>query len=259
MKQIGLAIHNYHDKSKGVPPARLGCDGSAPPGYNINNIPVYARVGTSGLAMILPQLEQQPLYESLGWRNGAVFSQQAGWETGITQFLSARPAVFVCPSDLAKETRDIGGFQLGTSSYSCCAGTNGPPSYGNNEKYLNTGMFVYFFSRQFEECTDGLSNTIFVGELKDGHLDDQMGVWLYGSRLESNHRTTRNPINTPPGTGIVLSLYGRNVNAAFGSYHPGGANFCLGDGSVRFLSDTIDLALYQALSTRAGKESVTVP
>ena len=69
-------------------------------------------------------------------------------------------------------------------------------------------------------------------------------------------RSTDNPLNTPPGKGVVVDLYGYKANGAFGSKHPGGANFAFGDGHVEFLSENINLPLYRALSTRAGKERV---
>jgi prepilin-type processing-associated H-X9-DG protein len=72
-------------------------------------------------------------------------------------------------------------------------------------------------------------------------------------------RTTAYPVNTPPGVdggkGVIIS--GDNVaNCAFQSRHPGGANFSYGDGHITFIPDSIDLTVYQGLSTRAGGEIV---
>jgi prepilin-type processing-associated H-X9-DG protein len=67
-------------------------------------------------------------------------------------------------------------------------------------------------------------------------------------------RTTANPLNTLPGTGVMLN----RRNGAFGSNHPGGANFVFGDGHVEFIEDDIDLVLYQAASTISGGESDVV-
>lgn len=258
LKQVGIALHNYHDVNKTFPPSRIGPDGSNPP--NRSSFQPYERVGSSGMAMLLPQLELKPLYDAIGWKNGAIFGQNTGWDTGIPnldQNLASRPAVFICPSDTAEPTRDVGGKQLGTASYSLCAGTEGPPGYGSTEKFSNTGVFMYCLSKTIAEVRDGTSNTIFVGEVCDGHRDEVRNVWANGSRLESQHRTTRNPMNTPPGTGIYLDLYGYRVNACFSSYHPGGANFCFGDGTVRLLSETLDLNTYRALSTRDRKDAVS--
>jgi len=203
-------------------------------------------------------MELQALYDSFEFEAGLgrVFSPVSGWDTGIEDLLRERPSAFVCPSDTAEEVCEYA-RNAGTSSYSMVAGTNGPTGYGGNVKYTNTGMFGYYLPRELADALDGTSNTLAIGEVRDGHLDSQRNVWILGSRLESNHRTTRNPINTPPGTGIILDLYGRQVNAAFSSYHPGGANFLLLDGSVHFVSETLDQATYNAYATRQGKETVS--
>ena len=70
-------------------------------------------------------------------------------------------------------------------------------------------------------------------------------------------RTTANPLNTPPGVygGAGTMVSTTNIyNAAFQSRHPGGANFAYGDGHLAFINDSIDLKVYQGLSTRAGEE-----
>jgi prepilin-type processing-associated H-X9-DG protein len=99
---------------------------------------------------------------------------------------------------------------------------------------------------------------MFVGEVIESHTSESGNCWLYGSRHGSSMRSTENPLNTPPGEGVILSE-SRRVNGAFASRHPGGAMFGFGDGHVSFLSENIDLETYRALSTRAGGESVTVP
>jgi prepilin-type processing-associated H-X9-DG protein len=109
------------------------------------------------------------------------------------------------------------------------------------------------------DVLDGLSTTMFAGEVIMAHTDLSENLWTLGSRHESTMRTTENPVNTEPGTGITTSPYGIPLNGAFASRHPGGANFVFGDGHVTFISENINLATYRALSTRKLKEPVSGP
>jgi len=119
-------------------------------------------------------------------------------------------------------------------------------------KVFNTGMFVYIRALRVADCLDGTSNTFFAGEVIGSHTSQSSNRWLLAIRHLDSLRTTDNPLNTPPGQGVVYS----SANGAFASFHPGGGNFGFGDGSVRFISDTIELSIYRALSTREGKESI---
>jgi prepilin-type processing-associated H-X9-DG protein len=203
---------------------------------------------------ILPYMELQTLLDSLTVNGLPLFSPVAGWDTGLDPARGTRPQVFACPSDIAEPLVGVDA----TSSYAFCAGQNGPPSISNTTvKCENTGMFMYYFPHKIADCKDGLTNTIFVGEVLESHTGNSMNRWAVCGRHVDNHRTTVNALNTPPGTGITRNeTSGDRRNGAFGSYHPGGGNFLLGDGSVRFISETIDLATYRALSTRNGGETL---
>src|SRR5262249_14843294 len=123
--------------------------------------------------------------------------------------------------------------------------------------------------------TDGLSNTIMVGEenykLKGRYevteLDLQgvgrrKAVWQFGSDsidcqygMNEAFGSTGVKMNLPPVTGFSGAALEAYI-CSFGSRHSGGANFLLGDGSVRFIRDSIDPATYSALGTRAGGEVI---
>jgi prepilin-type processing-associated H-X9-DG protein len=125
-------------------------------------------------------------------------------------------------------------------------------------KHGNTGLFNYLDGTSMSEITDGTANTMVVGEVIDAHTRESSNRWMVGSRHLDSLRSTENPLNTPPGTGPhVLTAYGYSCNGAFGSRHPGGGQFAFADGKVRFVADSIDLALYRALSTRQGGEAVS--
>jgi prepilin-type processing-associated H-X9-DG protein len=110
-------------------------------------------------------------------------------------------------------------------------------------------MFFYCKAIRVKEVVDGLSNTIFAGEVYDGNLGEQNMRFCTATR-HCGLRSTVNPINTPPGEGIASTAGTYPQNGAFCSRHRGGANFLFGDGRVVFLKDNIDLEVYQALSTR---------
>lgn len=268
LKQIVLAMANYEDSIKSLPPGRMGSDcsdyyGLAPiSGTNIKYD--YQRQGTSGFVPLLPYLELKSLHDQIGFQMGAIAPANcnlgpstSGWLNLIPnydQLFRTRPSVFVCPTNRDEPLYTVNNPTpvYSTGCYALCSGSIGP-SQGISAavKAGNTGMFMYIRSMKYADCADGLSNTFFVGEVIKVHTAEGVNRWWIAGRHTDSLRTTDNPLNTPPGKGVV---YGSN-NGAFGSYHPGGGNFGFGDGTVRFISETIDLAVYRALSTREGGET----
>jgi hypothetical protein len=119
----------------------------------------------------------------------------------------------------------------------------------------NNGMFFLNKAVHHEDITDGASHTIFIGE-KLTLIESDLG-WMSGTR--STLRNTGLAINyhdTARGRGMsrdqaLAAAASTWVTGGFGSYHPGGSQFALGDGSVRFLSETTDQSLLQQLGHRA--------
>lgn len=265
LKQIVMALTNYESTFEVFPPGRMGCDGWTRDVCAGN--PGYARPGTSGFVMILPQLELQSLYELLEpFAKGAVFPAHpgdnpdgttTGWRTpAVDLAVRSRPDVFVCPSDTSEPSRN----SCATGSYALVQGSNGP-SYGIDQikvKHYNNGMFLYRTVKSAKDVIDGLSHTMFVGETIEGHTRESANCWTVGSRHLHSMRSTDNPLNTPPGEGVTVDLYGYSANGAFASRHPFGAFFAFGDGHVRLLSENIDLGTYRAVSTRAGRELANI-
>lgn len=265
MRQIVLALANYENSTQVFPPGRMGSDCSDYNGLAPTSGPDMKsdqqRPSTSGFAMLLPQLEMQSLYDQIGWEGGAIAPSNcgfgdsgAGWTDLISDWGSLqreRPAAFVCPS-AADEPHNSG---WGTSNYAFATGSVGPSVGTSGSAKINNGMFIYIVAHTVASCLDGLSNTFFVGEVIDSHTSNGRNRWMVAGRHRDSLRSTQNPLNTPTGQGITHN----GNNSAFASRHPGGGNFGMGDGSVRFISDTIDLATYRALSTRAGHEPVRLP
>lgn len=288
VKQQVLAFLQYEDRSKRLPPGRLGCDGygdGAPAGLcnetlNNDEIPI------SGFFAILPNMEQQALYDQMPLGNP--FPENTlrynpeqdriharNWFiVPANQLLLQTPvATYRCPSDEALPLYTHAGdtSTFATGSYAMCMGTKGPetvPDFsprGINVKWANTGAFLYpGRQRKLRQFTDGLSNTMFVGEASNGDQLSGRNRWILASRYIDSMRTTCYPVNTPIeqdfGNG-TKSWYSPAyvTNGAFRSQHPSGANFGFGDGHVEFISDEIGLDVYRALSTIAGDIDVVEP
>ncbi len=285
LKQLGLAAHGHLATHGKLPPGRLGCDvyvAAAP--CSLAEHPANTRVGVSAFVLMLPFLEQQPLYEDFSktdFINGPWLTQSPAATAWIPDFAGAiaeRPSVFVCPSDNSEPCcePDSGGYVAGqkhlypdgcaaTGNYAMSGGPEGPSSsptppsayWHEIPKFLNSGAFRYLEGLKIRDIPDGTSTTILFGEAYD--VASNTGgdlVWSLAYRFTS-FRFTENPINTPPGTkfGTYAPQYGRKYNAPFGSRHPGGAQFAFADGHVAFLNEEIQMDVYQALSTRNGGES----
>jgi prepilin-type N-terminal cleavage/methylation domain-containing protein/prepilin-type processing-associated H-X9-DG protein len=277
LRQWGIGIDGYENANKLFPPGRKGCDGITDeskdykpnpllPNYILNNNVSCKndlqnkRLGYSTFVMVLPFMELGSLYKN--------FDLPTLWITTIPLnpasrnglAVQQRPQEVVCPADIAKPIIDIQGAEnddagIGaTGSYAVVMGTKGPPDHPTPIKIDNDGPFLYKKQFSRRDISDGVSHTFFVGELKDG-----ICKWTAGQR-HTSMRSTLNPINHPPGQAPNDATDKDHIplNGAFGSRHMRGANFVFGDGHVTFIADTIATNVYHALSTRAGKEIITI-
>lgn len=186
LKQITLAMANYEQAVKSLPPGRMGSDcsdyyGLAPTsGPNVKYD--YQRQGTSGFVMLLPYLEEKNLYDQIGFRLGAIQPANCGLGPSTTGWLNlipnydqlfrTRPSVFVCPTSIDEPLYTVNNPTpvYSTGCYALCSGSIGPSQgISGAVKAGNTGMFMYIRSMKFADCSDGLSNTFFVGEVIRAH------------------------------------------------------------------------------------------
>jgi prepilin-type processing-associated H-X9-DG protein/prepilin-type N-terminal cleavage/methylation domain-containing protein len=261
LHQIGVALHAYHERTNCLPPGWII---EVPIGENSQN-------GWGWLAMLLPHLDQSIVVNSIN------FNLHLGNESNKTARMCAVEA-FVCPSDnvparipfyLADEptiqlpnpvtrqgdTSDPNRmashsvmFEVATSSYVGVFGPDVQPF--DPVDAAGSGIFFANSKSRFGDVTDGLSQTLVVGERKASWI---CSTWtgihqLEEERFERVVGFTNNPPNSSSSD-----------EAEFSSRHPGGVNFLFGDGSVRFISDHIDRTTYQALGTRSGQEVIGMP
>ena len=259
LRQIGVAIANYESSLRFFPAGRIGCDDI---GMTVsecsNSLTPEENNGASGFVSILPQLEQGNLYDALSVSDGGLWNRDVDdldwwkYDAEKRDGIMAQLPVYWCPSETGERTSDV--YQpvvAATSSYAFCNGSLGPDNSAYTTKYRNNGPFLYVTQRNHASIRDGHSNTFFVGEVLRPDVWESSNVWTYAIANADSLRTTTNPLNTRPGDGITVE----RRNGAFGSSHPGGGNFVYGDGHVQFLSDSIELDVYQSLSTIAEGEA----
>ena len=262
LKQLAVALHEFH-----------GNHGRLPITTPYDDVAPYNKPGGTWVAWILPHLEQQPLYDLFD------FSKAMRDSANAEAVRTVVPTV-VCPSDPASsnpimDDRDnitstnpspaLGLWYPGSMgptqpdhcpfcsearpSY-CCQGYN----YGSRGPNNNSvGMFGRFPSGfAFAHVHDGLSNTLMLGETVPSQC-----VYIGAYSVNFPIAGTTIPMNTFEVCDKAGGIHYRACG--FKSFHPGGVQFVMGDGSVHFFSDSLDYRLYNELGTRAGEESVSLP
>lgn len=255
LKQIGLAVHGFHD-----------INGMMPRNANPNTFG-YDQNGRSWswLSAILPNIEQGNLYTqaNLGTTPQPRF-------VDVPLVFGAQIKTFLCPSDTSSaqartDRANIGSLAAGSTNYKGVAGSNW--QWGNvqntgpsgNSQGLDNGDGTFYRSDDRRQMTlvgmkDGLSNIFMVGE--DVPVQNNHCSWPH-----SNHATgtCAIPLNTSlPGKTPLYGLGDWGNVYSFRSLHTGGANFGLGDGSVRFVRESIAIAQYRAAASINGGEVVTL-
>lgn len=262
LKQIALGLHNYAETF-----------GTFPPGYVLQRVDRTSSTAQDTAiyygnwawsALLLPYLEQAPLYASL--KVGTLPLADAAADPTILPLLQTKIPLFRCPSDTGPDSVDVVHRNIidSTGTARVTAASNYPalnssgmrparfrgvPS-GNSSTINNVGGDGVFFensSVRFQSFLDGTSNSILVGERAYANLNATVGgqnafaANLYGVN-GSRYANSR------PGIGSVLGVAGSGLNSVimavdpavgFSSLHIGGSHFAFADGSVHFVSENI--------------------
>jgi prepilin-type N-terminal cleavage/methylation domain-containing protein/prepilin-type processing-associated H-X9-DG protein len=248
LKQLGLALHNYHAAVNCFPGGSLygPASGDLPPGL---------------LGTLLPYLEQRQVHDKL--------NVSATIYTGVNLQMG-RIAIdgYLCPSD-GKQPYDplMTPDQLPVSNYVGVTGAGRNNKLVNLEDshcgdYYTDGMFFPKSYTKARDITDGTSHSLAMGE-----RIYQLRAWIKGAFYEGSPtqkvcvfaaKNIRWPINSSStalhydgGAGTDTCLFN---DLYFGSRHPGGAQFLFADGAVHFMAETLSLRIFQDLATIDGKE-----
>lgn len=277
LKQITLALHNYHDTYRAFPPSAIHPPGIVSDGWSLQ-------------ARLLPLLEQANLQDLINW-NLTYAAQTAVAKTRVPTYL--------CPSEPKDHERVDGAITHYPLNYGVNLGTwflfnptNSQSSDGLTGPNARTSM---------ASLLDGTSNTLAFAEVKawspylrDGGNPSSLGVAIPGSpaavvayggsfKADSGHtewvdgRVHQTGVTGtfPPNTKVPYTnsgvLYDVDFNSSregkttdkptyaavtARSYHPGGVGVAMADGSCRFVAETVELLVWRGLSTRSGGEVV---
>ncbi|MBA4032121.1 MAG: prepilin-type cleavage/methylation domain-containing protein [Planctomyces sp.] len=260
MKQLGLAIHNYHDVHDQMPLGTL----------NRHNWRIA----------ILPMLDQAPAYTQLNFTSAGFRGDQTDANTTILR--NWKVAAFACPSSPLETNPNYGGWNPNRYQghhYAAVAGANNT-GYGNCLDFYgvmcDNGPFQINRKERLADLTDGSSNVMVVAE------QSNKVAWTGSPGWEFEGNRTQGPsgmrggwygpenLDGPTGTygqtaGVATVIY--NPNAACGDFfqcgvtysnstnlasaHTGGIHVLMGDGAVRFVSDNIDLTTFKRVAMRA--------
>lgn len=259
IRQLGLAMHNYHDSNRRLPH-----------GWDTR--------GWTWSAWTLPFLEQQNLYNTLN--PSEIGEGNWNFNGGPNEIAAGtHMSVFRCPTSTAPQHVTYNGIpDRAPSDYRGNAGTLSTsddkssmvPNTMALEDLDQDGIFFACSEIRFADVTDGLSNTVFLAEslvdpnfVKDGQGMDH---WALGSPQMDPCRCDGGTGGTEFSEFVGTAYYrmnlrlrepgsrGHAMELSFGSYHPGGMYIQLGDGSSQFIAETIDIQTYQALFSRNGSE-----
>lgn len=241
LANLSIALHNYQSAFTRLPPGVVNDTGpiqTAENGYHM-----------SWWVQLLPQMDQTPLAQRIDFSVGAYAPENS-------QVRSTKMPILWCPTD-----QPVGNVDIVRANYMGCIGGENVPIDVDN-----SGLFFLNSSVGYEEIRDGASNTILLGERRRDDLPtgEELG-WMSGT--SATLRNTGVPINVV-NSDRVVNPYGGGFDpqqlheppplglatGGFSSFHTGGAQFGLADGSVRFLSENIDPNLFQNLGRREDGE-----
>jgi hypothetical protein len=255
-KQVGLAVHSY-----------ISSKGFLPPGEFLGN---YCGVpgttyGMGWLVFTLPYLDQSAVYDHFDFRMQYYDPPNSDMQAG-----GATIPAYLCPSDSQADPlvnftgsinrpgrnplEDLGRTNIVGMSDSI--NSSCPPTYYAPRMDAD-GVFMNYRIIRIEEITDGTSNTLLAGEVTGGMTGSFTGKnWIISAIADFSQGI--NGAYSMPGDGTPFTWPASTggPHSGFSSYHSGGCNFAVADGSCCFLSQDTDQKVLAALATRAGVDSL---
>jgi prepilin-type N-terminal cleavage/methylation domain-containing protein/prepilin-type processing-associated H-X9-DG protein len=276
LKQIGLALHNYHSALNAMPPAKIyGLGGPS----TVSNGGKGTVLNTTGFTMLLNQLEQAALHHAYnfsmpssnavvaGTPNINVMGLAAGGQVVNSTVVGTVIATFVCPSDPSSPapvndpTGSAGGgtqysrLNARRSNYVLCAARY-DENVSINGRPKDRGVFGNDTSVRIDDIRDGTTQTCMVGESVQTHINSGYGPYWGCGSWASTHGVvypTTNPIYKQyvPNAPSTLSANPQKLPDAWvmSSSHSSGLNMLFADGGVRFIKNSIDPAIWSAIQT----------
>lgn len=242
LKQIGLALHNYHDIHLTLPPGWIGVDSGIP---DVEGVSAFGW-GT----MILPMLDQAPLFSK--------FDTNVSILDPVNQpLLTTSLPAFRCPSDIFEDSWELESEASPGTVLAEVASSNYVGNWGDGgrtelhdceglaagERCFDNGPFAHNSRIRFRDFKDGLSNTFVVGERRSDMELEWFATWP-GAPPEGEETWAR-----------ILGVADHTPNDPsahmedFSSWHTGGVQMVFGDGKVRFISENINEGIWKGLAT----------
>ena len=284
LKQMGLALHNYHSTHLTFPPGFISTLMDPNWQYDTGNtrsFPEERGPGWSFFALLLPYLDQKSLHDRINFNLPITAAENARVRrTSVELFLcpsdtSARPIqVTTCGSPPNEANTPTPLTDAAVCSYvgSLGGGNSIDPNYGAYERQPFNGVFHRNSRIRAADITDGLSHTIGIGERMSRIAESTWVGVVPRQNIVYNQTRPPHPQFTPPAdppchkwrppiTAILVHARSGAPNgptsspSSFHGPHPAGCNFLLMDGSTRVITDGIGLPMFRALCTRNGGET----
>ncbi|MCA9026310.1 MAG: DUF1559 domain-containing protein [Planctomycetaceae bacterium] len=259
LKQIGLALHNYHDVHLLFPPSSTSGFGAGVWNYPATG-PTDPSIHLHSFAsLILPYLEQANIYNSIDYNVSSLDPVNREMASQVLPF-------YICPSYSGRTVSDdplytttVGYDSFAIRNYVAMGAVS---VLGLSGAVPAEGVMYPGSANRFRNITDGTTNTILVAETRE----QSSSVWIDGTTASVAARWT--DLGSPTFSGNTVSInytpyfpggiFPNSIGQEYGpsSQHEGGAHHLLCDGSVHFLSENMDAEVYDALTTCAGNEVV---
>jgi len=268
--QLGIALHNYQLSYDVLPPGSINATGP------IQETPGDAQTVEEFVPLLQAQYQMGWIPQLLPYMDAAIVYKRIQFSEGAYAEANKVPAATVlpwatCPSSPYHESLEHPAFQGRKFGPTCYAGVH-HQQHSPIEVTQNGVMFLNS-AISSREILDGSSNTIFLGEVRPkDHRTPTLG-WMSGTHAtlratsklnEQDKSGAARPAVAPVDAGAPDAMAPMNpqellsgfapVEEGFASFHTGGAQFAMGDGAVRFISENIDPSVFRSLGHRADGE-----